>query len=226
MSERSKLVMSGLWAALSAPAVAMPAGTLALVALFLKAPLLVAAALAWLGTSALVGLCRPRLWQRVARDRRCRRPDLPAEFGLCDAVAALGLRRLKRARRERDWIVGELPQLTTLVGDERMRACLAELEQGCLDLISIVERLGQYLDQHERQRSGCVELEALRASKAELAGQLTDILDLLERVGHWLLQFEADRKARQTARLQEPFETLAAALNSQSSTGAPIQLRS
>jgi hypothetical protein len=225
MSERSNVMMSGLWAALGAPAVAMPAGILALVALILKAPVLVAAAFAWLAGAAVVCLCRPSLWRRVTRDRLCRRPDLPAEFGLRDVAAALGLRRLRRARRERDWITRELPQRAALIGDDRMRACLAELERGCVDLISTVERLGQYLDEREHQRTGCVELEALRASKAELAGQLTEILDLLERVGHWLLQLEAKHQVQQTARLQDSLETLAAALDSQPGRGAEPPLR-
>jgi hypothetical protein len=225
MSERSKVMMSGLWAALGLPAVTLPAGTLALIALILKAPLLVAAAFAWLAGTAVVCLCRPEFWRRVSRDRLCRRPDLPAEFGLCDAAAGNGLRRLKRARRERDWITRELPQVAGLVSDDRMRACLAELERGCVDLILTVERLGQYLDEHEHQRTGCVELEALRASKAELAGQLTEMLDLLERVGHWLLRLEAKHQALQTARLQDSLETLAAALDSQPGRGAETQQR-
>lgn len=225
MSERRDVMMRGLWAALGAPAVAMPAGILALVALILKAPLLVAAAFAWLAGTAVVCLCRPELWRGVTRDHLCRRPDLPAEFGMSDVAAAHGVRRLKRARRERDWIIRELPQLAALLGDDRMRACLAELERGCVDLILSVERLGQYLDERQHQRTGCVELEALRASKAELAGQLTEILDLLERVGHWLLQLEARHQAQQTARLQGSLETLAAALDSQAERGAETPLR-
>jgi hypothetical protein len=213
MSVSSKHLISGLCAALVSPVAALPAGTLALLALAWRSPAPALVALAWLAPAVAIQFCRQAFGRGPTVRPVCRPPRLPSALALSDGHAGWCAQRLHKARAERALIAADLPALSQLTRDRRLRAYVADVEHGCVDLIFAIDRISRWLAGRDPEAPRCPAQDPLERSKDELCQQLCRLTGVLESIGPWLLQLDAGNRARQTAELEASLDGLSAFLS-------------
>jgi hypothetical protein len=213
MSVSTKHLISGFCAALVSPVAALPAGALVLLALAWRSAAPAVVALAWLTPTVALLFRRQTFWRGVTVTRRCRPPRLPSALALSDGDAGWCAQRLRKARAERTVIAADLPALSQLTRDRRLRACVADVERGCVDLIFAIDRIGRWLAGRDPEAPRCPAQDALERSKDELCQRLCRLTGVLESIGPWLLELDAGNRARQTAELEGSLDGLSAFLS-------------